>query len=571
MTGKSEADRPRQDGSGFRSPTPVPPASAAILTDLLAALAASAAVFALAHWKALASPMVLNDDLRQQVFWMQRWLDPSLYPPELLNTYAEAYVPWGVKFLYWCGSWVMNPLQFSKVITGLLYCGQCLLMMSLGRALGGRQGGWAMLCAAWLMPFFLDNISGGLSRAFASPLLAAFSLAWLSGRGAPLGWTLTAQALFIPYIFLPCSLALLAQKGLAALQGRPGIWLNTWKHWAVLALAGLAVGSFSLAYAMKGFGPLISLAQAMGRPEFGPQGRLDLVPLPNPFLDFVYFPFEGIGLFKELGLIPGIASLCLLAWPLQRGARSLDWRGLAGRIKPLAPVGVAFLLFYMAARATAFTLFVPDRYVQYPMNLLYALILSSCLCAAWRARASTAKATASLLAVLALLGGIRLLGVGLYDLRADQVLHAGIEAATPKDALLAGHPDLMDNVLTFAKRNVLASTELAQPWSVGYWNQVRPRLDGLFAAYYSENPEDIIRFAQQFNVDFLVVDEAHFTPDFLSRTPFFEPFGQAIKDMTRDRTHFAVLDESRFARIPLRPGAFLLDLRPPRPGQAPQG
>jgi hypothetical protein len=571
MTGKSEATKPRQDDFGRISPIPAVPASPTVLSDLLIALAASAAVFAFAHWKSLASPFVINDDLRQQVFWMQRWLDPALYPSDILNAYAEAYVPWGIKFLYWCGSWFVNPLQFSKAITGVLYCGQCLLMMSLGRKLGDRQTGWAMLCAAWLMPFFLDNISGGLSRAFASPLLAAFALAWLSGRGACLGLTLFAQALFIPYIFLPCSLALLAQRGLAAVRGLPGIWLNSWRQWSVLGAAGLAVGSFSLVYSMKGFGPLVSLAQAAGRPEFGTQGRLDLVPLPNPFLDFVYFPFEGIGLFKELGLIPGIVSLCLLAWPLQKGARYVDWRGLAHRIKPLAPLGAVFLLFYITARAMAFTLFVPDRYVQYPMNLLYSLLLSSCLLAAWRLSGKKRSAAMFLLAAMAICGAVRLSGVALYDLRANQALYEAVEASTPKDSMLAGHPDLMDNVLTFSKRNVLVSTELAQPWSVGYWEKIRPRLEGLFDAYYCEDPEVILRFAQHFGVDFLVVDEAHFTREFLSRSPFFEPFGQAIKSMTQNRTRFAVLDETRFARIPLRPGAFLLDLRALRHARSSQG
>jgi hypothetical protein len=571
MTGKFEAATPRQGDCRRTSPQPAVHASDACMPDILIALAVSAGVFVIAHWQALTSPFVINDDLRQQIFWMQRWIDPALYPPDILNAYAEAYVPWGVKFLYWCGSWFMNPLQFSKVITGILYCGQCLLMMSLGRKLGGRHTGWAILCAAWLMPFFLDNISGGLSRSFASPLLAAFALAWLSGRGTLLGLTLMTQALFIPYIFLPCSLALLAQRGFAALRGIPGRWLNTWRQWAVLGAAGLAVGLFSLAYAMKGFGPLVSLAQTMGRPEFGPRGRLDLVPLPNPFLDFVYFPFEGIGLFKELGLIPGIISLCLLAWPLQKGARRLDWQDLAHRLKPLAPLGAAFLLFYVSARTMAFTLFVPDRYVQYPINLLYALLLSSCLLAAWRLTGKKGSAAVLLLVLLAICGAVRLSGVALYDLRANQALYEAVEASTPKGAMLAGHPDLMDNVLTFSKRNVLASTELAQPWSVGYWKQILPRLDGLFAAYYAEDPAELLRLADHFNVDFLVVDEAHFTREFLSHIPFFEPFGQAIKDMTQGRKRFAVLDDARFARIPLRPGAFLLDLRPLRLVRAPQG
>jgi hypothetical protein len=532
----------------------------------LVALAASLAVFCLAHWKSLASPFVLNDDLRQQIFWMQRWLDAALYPPDILNAYAEAYVPWGAKFTYWLGSWFMSPLQFSKVLTGALYCGQCLLLMALGRRLGGRDAGWAALASGWLMPFFLDNIAGGLSRAYASPLLAAFALAWLNRSSIWLGRVLMAQAFLIPYIFLPCALAACAQKAWSHLKGRPGLWLNTRRHWIILAISAAVVLAFSQVYAMKGFGPLVNLADTAGRPEFGPKGRLDLAPLPNPFLDFVYFPFEGIGLFKELTLIPGILSLCLLAWPLRAGARTLNWRELGRRAAPLSFLGAAFLAFYVVARVKAFTLFVPDRYVQYPINLLYALLLSACLCAAWKARRAWTRSGAAvgLMAALALLGGVRLMGVGLYDLRADTAVYAGVEAATPKDAMIAGHPDLMDNVQMFARRNGFVNTELAQPWSVGYWDRIRPRLDGLFAAYYAEDPEEVIAFAKRFGVDFLVVDEAHFTRRFLDRDPFFEPFGQAIKDMTRGRAHFAVLDQARFPRIPLRPGAFLIDLRPLR-------
>jgi len=554
-----------------RVPGPdTPPIPAA---QWLAALAASAAVFCLAHWKSLISPFVLNDDLRQQIFWMQRWLDPALYPADIVNAYAEAYVPWGVKALYWLGSWFMNPLQFSKVATGVLYCGQCLLLMALGNRLGGRERGWAALAAGWLMPFFLDNIAGGLSRAYASPLLAAFALAWLSGSRAWLGRVLAAQALFIPYIFLPCALAYAARRGWSLIRGESGPWLTTRREWAILVASALAVLAFAQVYAMKGFGPLVSLAETAGRPEFGPKGRLDLAPLPNPFLDFVYFPFEGIGLFKELTLVPGIASLCGLAWPIRKGARLLDWKELGRRAAPLVWLGGSFLIFYVAARAMAFALFVPDRYVQYPVNLLYALLLSACLCTAWSARRIwTARgATAALLAGLAMLGGVRLMGVGLYDLRADKAIYEGVEAATPKDSMVAGHPDLMDNVQTFARRNGFINTELAQPWSVGFWNQIRPRLDGLFEAYYAEDPDEVIRFANTFHVDFLVVDEAHFTPAFLARDPFFEPFGQAIKTMTQARTHFAVLDQARFPRLPLRTGAFLIDLRPLRQSDSPQG
>ena len=75
------------------------------------------------------------------------------------------------------------------------------------------------------------------------------------------------------------------------------------------------------------------------------------------------------------------------------------------------------------------------------------------------------------LAVLALvaaatLGAWRLQGVGLKDYSAYRAVYAAL-AATPKDALIAGHPNLMDTIPTFARRRAFATYELAHPWSRG--------------------------------------------------------------------------------------------------------
>ena len=61
-------------------------------------------------------------------------------------------------------------------------------------------------------------------------------------------------------------------------------------------------------------------------------------------------------------------------------------------------------------------------------------------------------------------------------------------AATPKDAIIAGHPNLMDNVPTFARRRALVTYKLAHPWSKGFWQRIEPRLEDLFAAYYAADP-----------------------------------------------------------------------------------
>ena len=530
-------------------------------SDALWALGLSLLVFLMAHGGRLFTPLAINDDVRQQLFWMQRWLDPQLYPPSLLNEYAQAYVSPGVKALYRAASLFAAPLAFSKILAGLLFLAQCLLVRSIGLRLGGRAMSWACLAMVWLMPFFIDNISGGLARAFASPLLALYTLLALSG-----GWALFAvlpQGLFIPYVALPCCLASGLADAARLLKGRlrpTALWALGW----LAALGGVYAAWWANAHVQElGFGPLVSLAETVGRPEFGPKGRLDIAPLPNPFLDFVYYPFEGVGLFKEFGLAAGIASLVLLAPVLWFGARELNRRLLSKRMRPLWPLGAAFLLFYVAARMVAFTLFLPDRYVQYPLNLLYALLLGACLAGAWRRwiRPRGRAATAALLLAAALAGGLRLHNVALYDYSSLAGTCAAVEAATPKDAMIAGHPELMDVVMTFARRNALATFELSHVWSRGLWDRLLPRLEGFFTAYYASDPAEVAAFAKTWKVDFLLVDPEHFSAYFLAGSPCFEPFGQAIKDMTKGRTRFALLDEAAFPRIPAGDGRFLVDLR----------
>ena len=148
---------------------------------------------------------------------------------------------------------------------------------------------------------------------------------------------------------------------------------------------------------------------------------------------------------------------------------------------------------------------------------------------------------------------------------------------TPKDAVFAGHPELMDNVLTFGRRNVQASFELAHPWMTGYWRQYEPRLRELFAAYYATDPQEVRAFARRYGVDYLVVDERHFRPEFLAGRPFFAPFDaliRALADTAAAGQGFALLDQTVFPGNPVSDGVRVVRLTPegseapPRPGDS---
>ncbi len=553
--------------------------------DLLLAACLSGVVFILAHRRALLSPYVVNDDVRQQLFWMQQWLDPGLFKGDLLARYARDYVPWGVQGLYWLASWLTGPISFSQIFPGFLFIFLGLCLFRLGRNLGGRGLAWTTLAVYWLMPFFLDNLAGGLARSFAAPLLAYFWLAWQENRPRQMGLALLLQALFIPYIFLvgalAAGLAWLAARAVKTaappVPSRPG-------HFLLLAAGAVLVGLMDYRFTADGFGPLVSYADMVNRPEFYAWGRYALLPIPSFFWELVA-PWEGIAPFRDLGLAPAVTVCVALPILTLWGLLRVDWRSLKPRLLPLGFLGISGMLFYFLARLIFLKLFVPDRYLMYILNLAYCLLFGLGLYHAFKVSRWPANLAVLAVVAAAALGVLRLENVGLRDYSAYRPVYAAL-AKTPKDAVIAGHPYLMDNIPTFARRRALVTYKLAHPWSQGYWQKIEPRLEDLFAAYYAADPQVVIDFCRKYRVSFLVVDDRHFQPGFLAGgyflvpldhkapqylghtlaerviAPFFAPFDQQIARLTRGRQQFALLSSPLFAAARLDEHLRLLDMRP---------
>jgi len=543
----------------------------------------SSAIFIFAHFPGLTRRWVINDDVRQQIFWMQQWQDPQLFPGDLLADYARHYVPWGVKGLYWLASWFLDPITFSKVLPGLLFVFLGWCFFRIGVRLGSRRVGWFAVGVFWLMPFFLDNLSGGLARSFAAPLLAFFCLSWLASSPWGLGLALLLQALFIPYIFVSAAGAILLAWLLGHLGwGPPPPFPRRLVHFVVLALACGLVAAMQRQFNAAGYGPLVSAAEMLNHPEFTAQGRYAILPVPSFFWEIIS-PWQYISPFEIGGLVLGVCGCVLLLGAAVFGGMRVPWQNLQSRAWPFIYLLLSSLFLYFLARIFLLKLFVPDRYLIYTLNLIYCLALALCLERALRPGSWPRGLKAAALVLVAVLSGLRLYGVGLYDYSAYRPLYAALDR-TPKSAIIAGHPHLLDNVPCFAQRRALATFELAHPWSKGYWEQIRPRLEDLFTAYYAEDPQVVRNFCRKHQISFLVVDDRHFTPQFLAggrlpvpfdappksgkkrlservACPFFAPFADLIRQQVRERSRFALLDRDIFPGRTVDEHLRLLDMR----------
>jgi len=509
--------------------------------DGLLILCLAGIIFGAAHGAGILDPWQANDDTRQQVFWMQRFSDPSLYPNDPLSTYASYYVPQALQLLYRLAAPVAPAILFSKILTGVLFVLLSLSFYGLGCAIGGKRLGWCLTATTWLMPAFLYNMSGGISRSFAAPLTVLFLWRWAKGDTRGQALALFLQALFIPYAFITCAAASLLARLCARLKRRlePKPFPAKSAHWLVLALGMFLVWLMNHRFNAAGYGPLASVADMRGHPEFSAMGRLELYPQPGIFMDALYYPFERIGVFLEWGLIPGIASLAVLAGYLFWEGRRVPWRELLSKARPAVWLTAAGGILYIAARVMLLRLFVPDRYLTIPLTILYALGIAAV--AASSVKRLKKPLTVALLAVCIVLSFLRLHGQGLFDYSAHASCYEAVRAL-PADVTLAGPPRLMDDIMTFGQRKALVTYKLAHVWSLGWWRWYEPRLRALFSAYYADDPGQVRDFCRSFGVNYLVVDENDFSPQAIADHPFFAPFDAFIQSLTKGRTHFALLD-----------------------------
>jgi hypothetical protein len=249
-------------------------------------------VWLLAHWQGLISPYVINDDVRQQIYWMQQFQDARLFPDDLLTAYARAYVPWGVQLIYRAAAPFINPVQFSKVLAAVLFISTGVTLFLFVRREAGETAALMALCGCCFLGQFLGTASGGLSRGFVFPLML-LHLYFLSGnRLLAASMIVGLQSLFNPYLFLLSFFTHLFYCGHRCYN----VFFSRSRHPQRLSLllsqapavAGALLILFRhLVLAPEGFGALVTLEEMSGRAEYTAAGRFPLLPVPSILFELV--------------------------------------------------------------------------------------------------------------------------------------------------------------------------------------------------------------------------------------------------------------------------------------------
>ncbi|MCT7955550.1 hypothetical protein NG795_09795 [Laspinema sp. D3] len=485
--------------------------------------------------KAFSVEYMVQDDARQHVFWMQRFLDPDLFPGDYIADYFQSVAPAGYTAVYRGMAWLgIEPLLLSKLlpialaIITTIYCFG-LTFQLFPVPLAAFISSLLLNQSLW-MKFDLVSAS---PRAFLYPLFVGF-LYYLS-RHQLLGScvAIALLGLFYPqYVFIASAILLLR---LVSWQSWRIFLSHNWRDYLFSGI-GLAVAfAVMLPYALKTneYGPVLTAADAMTSPELWPGGR-------NPFYHKNPFYFWLIG--ERSGILPPLLPPLIwigifLPWVCRYPSRFPLVSQLSPALQVLKNLMLAAVLMFFTAHLVLFKLHLPSRYIDHSFRIVLAV------------------ATGILIAIL-IDWALEVLTP--FSGQLQQILAAGMTLfftaalifypnytpsfprtnyrpgplpdlyqffqQQPQDSLIASLSGEANNLPTFSHRSILVGREYAIPYHQGYYREFSQRMRDVIRAQYSGDKTVVQGVIEQYGIDFWLIEQSAFEPGYFTRNRWLQQY-----------------------------------------------
>ncbi|MFW6295687.1 MAG: hypothetical protein ACOC04_00705 [Halothece sp.] len=480
---------------------------------------------------AFESNYIIQDDARQHVFWMLRFLDPDLFPNDLIADYFQSVAPLGYSYLYKFATFFgLNPIFFSKIIPILLglistyYCYRLLLEL-FPIPTAGFIATLLLNSSLWMR----DDIASATPRAFMTPLFLAFMYYFVKRSLLPTLIVIALLGLFYPPYALVAG-GVIALQLIRWKNGKITLTLSNKEYKFSAASLGLVfLILLPFAFSLSEFDPVISVEQAKALPEFYAGGRSAFF-WENPW---IYWLGGRGGLIPYTIFITPLLLLGLflpLLLPFSQRFPLVQTVQLKTRI--LLDVMLVGLGLFFAAHLLLFKLHLPSRYTQYSLPIILSLAAAIAITIALDSLLRWAQKPKQKWAGLR--KGIALTTVTIFGLMIVAVYPTILKdspqafyikgrhpelyqffAKHPKDILIASLTGETDNLQSFAQRSVFVSKEAAIPYHWGYYEKLRQRILDLIEAQYSPNLETVQIFIQKYGINFWMIEQSSFMPAYL--------------------------------------------------------
>ncbi len=503
--------------------------------------------------QAFGGEYIVQDDARQHVFWMMRFVDRQLFPNDFIANYFQSISPTGYSTLYKIAATIgIHPLLFHKILPLFLslistyYCFSIALEI-LPVPMTGFIASLLLNQHMWMT----DDLASTTPRAFIYPLFLAFLYYLLRRSLLPCLGAIALIGLFYP----PYALVAAGILVLRLLDWEKGsLRLSRDRTNYLFCTTGLGVVFLvMLPYALDKsvFGPAYTAAEAKTMPEFAPQGR-NAFFRPNP-LDY-WLTGRGSGMFPKSLFTPVTHCAAwlfplLLVWrshfPLAKQIQSSIWL--------LLQLFLASSAMFLVAHATLFKLYQPGRYTAYSLRFIVVFLSAIALTLLLDGVGNWAKTTETKIGIKNLVAiittAIIAVVVVLYPCLVDKFPSVGyVEGKMPElyqffqqqppDILIASLAPEVDNLPTFSQRSVWVGKEYAVPYQKGYYTRFRQRVNDLIRAQYTTDRAILQKFINQYGVDFWMLDRNALTLEYVKDYGWIEDFDstpKAIASLTQGK------------------------------------
>lgn len=510
--------------------------------------------------EAFSSAYVIQDDARQHVFWMERFIDPELFPNDLIADYFQSVAPLGYSTFYRVFAAIgIDPIFLSKVIPIILglittvYCFGITLQL-LPVPLAGFLASLLLNQYLWLR----DDIVSATAVAFVYPLFMAFLYYFVRRSLVPCLVSIALIGLFYPQCVFVAAGTLLLQ--LWQWNGKlPRLSRDRQDYWFCGAGLGVAALVMSLyAFKSSAYGPVLTLAEAKTMMEFGKTGLSKFFSdIPQHF----WFTGQRSGMVPRLGTVAPIILAVLLPPLLPFPSQFPLLRQVNQQVTVLVRVILASVGMFFVSHALLFKLHLPSRYTEHSLRVVTAIaggialtiLLDALLQWATQRRQSTPART---------LGGRQALALGVITLLLTVLIaypaflrrfpktdyYIGqvpalyeFFAQQPKDILIASLSSEVTNLPSFAKRSILVGgAGYPVPYHKGYYRQIRERTIDLIKAQYSPDLEQVQQLIQKYGIDFWLLEPSSFQPSYITRSRWIRQYqpaaGEAVTQLTQGTT-----------------------------------
>lgn len=503
---------------------------------------------------AFSQSYIVQDDVRHHVVWLQQFVDPELFPEDIIANYFQTVAPIGYKIFYGLMAQVgIEPIILAKLLpTGLglitsIYSYQLSLTI-LPIPLGGFLSTLILNQHLWLS----DNLITATPRAFFYPWFTAFLYYLVKERPILCLVAISLQGLFFPPAML-LSLAVLSVR-LLTWQGHRLRFSSSLRRYQIWLL-GIGVATLILLVYSRNIGEmgsLVTVSQMKGMPEFGLNGRNEYFGVS--WIDFIFHGRSGIRIpWLPVSILSGFLLPFLVKLRLPDRTNQ--------NVQILYQVILASLGVYLLAHLLLFRLYFPSRYTYHSFRIVLALsagmVYTILLDAGWRwfhqhkhANRSLSQKTKLCIIGATLFALIELIVPAIPPVPLvfqNWVVGGTPEIYTylanqPKDTLVASLAEEGNNIPAFSQRSTLVGREFSSAFYPDYYAAIQERVVDLLSAQYATDKKTLDNIIQKHKIDFFLIEDTAFKADYLLDRNWliYSSFRRKVEDIidqlqTKDR------------------------------------